>query len=194
MAKTLILLLLALGVAQAQRSARAPQTVIELYAAAAEGDKTALEQLRTLAEQGNSFLQYILGQMYAHGKGVPKDSAQAVAWYRKAAEQGEFFAWLPLGLMYDIGDGVPKDSAQAAQWYRKAADQGSPAAQYLLGIMYGKGESVPKDFVTAYMWMNLAPARDYEDARKRRDTIAKQMTPDDIATAQKLSREWKPKQ
>jgi len=37
--------------------------------------------------------------MYAIGQGVPRDYAQAAAWYRKAAEQGKALAqstWLVL--------------------------------------------------------------------------------------------------
>ena len=32
--------------------------------------------------------QFILGSLYEYGTGVPKDTAQAAAWYRKAADQG----------------------------------------------------------------------------------------------------------
>jgi TPR repeat protein len=41
------------------------------------------------AEQGDAQAQFNLGVVYAYGLvGVPQDSAQALAWYRKAAEQG----------------------------------------------------------------------------------------------------------
>ncbi len=43
------------------------------------------------------------------------------------------------------------------------------------------------------MWYNLAVAQGYKDAGKWRDSLAKQMTPEQIAEAQKLAREWKPK-
>jgi uncharacterized protein len=43
------------------------------------------------------------------------------------------------------------------------------------------------------MWFNLAAARGNRDAEKDRDMIAAQMTPAQIAEAQKLAREWKPK-
>ena len=53
-----------------------------------------------VAKQGNAKAQYNLGGMYYNGKGVRKDYAQAVQWYRKAAEQGHAKAQLNLGLMY----------------------------------------------------------------------------------------------
>ena len=46
------------------------------------------------------------------------------------------------------------------------------------------------------MWFNLAAARGGEDrdaAVEFRDRAAKLMTPDQIAEAQRLAREWKPK-
>ena len=49
---------------------------------------TALRLWRPLAEQGNARAQFNLGLMYANGRGVPQDYAQAVKWYRLAADQG----------------------------------------------------------------------------------------------------------
>ena len=47
---------------------------------------TELAQLRALAEQGDAVAQNNLGLMYANGRGVPEDDAEAVRWYRLAAE------------------------------------------------------------------------------------------------------------
>ena len=58
--------------------------------------------------------------MYDNGRGVQKDYAQAVKWYRKAAEQGDAMAQGSLGFMYENGRGVQKDKKEAAKWYRKA--------------------------------------------------------------------------
>ena len=95
--------------------------------------------------------------------------------------------------MYATGEGVPKDAVQAVSWYRKAAEQGHASAQGNLGAMYSRGEGVPKDYVTAYMWRNLAAAQGDEIAKQARDALETPMTPAQIAEAQKLSREWKPK-
>jgi len=42
------------------------------------------------------------------------------------------------------------------------------------------------------MWLNLAAAQE-PDAVRERDVAASQMTPDEIAEAQRLASEWKPK-
>ena len=43
------------------------------------------------------------------------------------------------------------------------------------------------------MWLNLAAAAGNKDAAKDRDEITARMTRAQIAEAQKLAREWKPK-
>ena len=62
--------------------------------------------------------------MYANGRGVLKDDAEAVRWYRLAADQGDATAKSNLGFMYTNGRGVLKDDAEAMRWYRLAADSG----------------------------------------------------------------------
>ncbi len=132
--------------------------------------------------------------MYRDGRGVPQDDAQAVAWYRKAAEQGYASAQFTLGLRYAEGEGVLQDFRLAVAWFRKAADQGYALAQYNLGYMYGNGEGVPQDYVEAHKWRNIAASRVTGDQQKEyaatRDSLAKQMTPAQLAEAQQLAREW----
>jgi len=110
MAGILVLLLLALGMAQAQQSAA------DLHDAASKGNKVALQQLRNRAEQGDAGAQSHLGWMYVEGKGVHKDMVAAVNWFRKAAEQGDTEAQIGLGAAYNDGEGVPKDYVQAYMW------------------------------------------------------------------------------
>jgi len=40
------------------------------------------------------------------------------------------------------------------------------------------------------MWFNLAAVQGYGKAQKGRDTLASKMTPDQIAEAQRMAREW----
>ncbi len=126
------------------------------------------------------------------------DYETALREFQPLAEQGDAGAQYNLGLLYRQGLGVPQDDAEAVKWYRKAAEQGDATAQSRLGIMYGKGEGVPQDYVQAHMWFNLAasqlpPGEDRDSAVGNRDDVARQMTPDQIAEAQRLARQWKPK-
>ena len=86
-----------------------------------------------------------------------------------------------------------RNDTEAVKWFRLAADHGNAEAQYNLGVRYYEGLGVPKDYVRAYMWHNLATGRGFKLAAEGRDTVEKRMTPAQIAEAQKLAREWKPK-
>jgi TPR repeat protein len=110
-------------------------------------------------------------------------------WWRLAAVQGGSEAQLYLGVMYDNGQGVVQDYAEAVRWYKLAAARGKANAQTNLGIMYGKGQGVVQDYVRAHMWWNLAAVTGNAKAVKNRDIVAKKMTPQQVAGAQKLSSE-----
>ena len=55
--------------------------------------------------------------------------------------------------------------------------------------MYAFGQGVLKDYVYAHMWGNLAASNGNEKGGKLRDFVEKEMTPAQIADAQKLARE-----
>ena len=126
----------------------------------------------------------------AHSSG---DYATAARIWRPLAEQGNSRAQNNLGLMYDEGQGVLQDDTEAVKWYRVAAEQGNASAQLNLGLMYAEGQGVPQDYVQAHMWASLAAANGNDTAAMVIDITAAQMTPGQIAEAQKLAREWKPK-
>ncbi len=56
--------------------------------------------------------------------------------------------------------------------------------------MYAGGNRVPKDLVIAHMWLSLAAAQGYGNTVNNRDIIAKELTPAQIAEAERLAREW----
>ena len=150
--------------------------------------------------------RFILGLMAPAWTGFYKgvaaynrgDYATAIRELRPLAERGLAEAQLKLGIMYNKGEGVPQDYAKSLQWYRKAAEQGDAEAQSNLGLMYYDGKGVPQDYAQAHMWYNLAASRfppgELRDiAVKNRDITAERMTPAQIAEAEKLAREWRPK-
>jgi len=122
-----------------------------------------------------------------------KRKAEAANRTLKYAEQGHASAQTSLGFMYDYGKGVTQDYEVAMRWYRKAADQGYTYAQIHLGVMYQLANGVMQDYVQAHMWYSLAAAQGNKRAGRFRDHLAEKMTPEQIAEAQKMAREWKPK-
>jgi TPR repeat protein len=96
-------------------------------------------------------------------------------------------------MLYLKGAGAPQSAQMALFWFSRAAEQGDGLACAKLGWMYEEGQGVFQDSVQAHMWYSLAAAHGEQRAAEARDALAKQMTPAQIAEAQKLAREWKPK-
>jgi TPR repeat protein len=119
--------------------------------------------------------------MYADGRGVPKDPAQAAIWLeksksstghndattREAAEKGSIDAQLALGMKYHTGITSPRDDMEALVWYRKAADQGNVQGQYYLAEMYANGWGTSKDADQAVALYRKAAEQGSADARSR---------------------------
>jgi hypothetical protein len=120
------------------------------------------------------------------------DYASAMRILRPLADRGDLKAQNRVGVMYQRGLGVPLDYADAVRWFRQAADQGDADAQNNLAFMYLYGRGVPKDYVSAHMWFSLAASGGVRSAGFSRDLLAANMTPVQVAKAQKLAREWKP--
>ena len=82
------------------------------------------------------------------------------------------------------------DYATALREWKPFAEQGNASAQSNLGLMYFFGHGVPADYVLAYMWLNIAASSgESKMASKNRDIVAKNMTPSQLETAQRLARE-----
>jgi hypothetical protein len=58
--------------------------------------------------------------MYAKGRGVAQDAAEAARWYRKAATANDPDAQEALAAAYFTGEGVAQDYVQAYKWYKFA--------------------------------------------------------------------------
>ncbi len=78
---------------------------------------------RTLAEQGVSHAQNVLGEIYMYGEGISQDFDEAAKWFRLAAEQHHRRAQFMLGVLYWSGDGVPQDYEKAVKWFRLAEER-----------------------------------------------------------------------
>jgi uncharacterized protein len=120
-----------------------------------------------------------------------EDFKTALHEWQPLADHGDARAQFSLGLLYENGDGVPRDYAKARQWYEKAAAQGDAKAQLYLGLQSSFGQGVPMDLVEAYMWYSLAAGNGNPHAPGYRADLSREMTPAQIAEAQKRAREWK---
>jgi TPR repeat protein len=144
-----------------------------------------------LAEQGDAKAQLLVAGLYRAGKGVARDEAASLRWYRIAAEKGLAEAQFELAKAYDTAVGGPRDPFEAVRWYRLAAQQGFGRAQYNLGSMHGNGEGVPVDYVKAYMWFSISEATlsgaERETARTAKGQASQLMMPDDLSRALQMA-------
>ncbi len=152
---------------------------------------TKIDESRAMAAQGSAEEQYNLGVRYEQR--MPQDPREAVLWYRLAATQRHVESFYRLCVLSDNGRGVPQNYHDALRWCHLAADQGHARAMFIIGAYYDKARVAPRDVVQAHRWYNLAAANGYEEGATWRDRLALDMTPAQIAEAQLLARNWKPK-
>lgn len=152
---------------------------------------TDLEKAKPFAEQGSAEDQYQLGMRYEHAS--PHDHREAISWYRMAAQQRHVGALYRLCVLSDKGRGMAQDYQEALRWCQLASDQGHGQAMFIIGQHYANGLGVLKDVVQAHQWYNLAAAHGYEAAAKWRDRLAQDMTSTQVAQAQFLARNWRPR-
>lgn len=145
------------------------------------------------ARQDHARARIMLASLYGAGWGVAQNLQIAADWARLSAEQGYSLGQTYLGTLYGSGKGVPQDYSQAAYWYSKAAAQGEMDAQYLLGGYYAMGMGVAQDFVQAHMWFNLAASQGRNGATRYRNIVARELTGSQLAEAQALARDWRPR-
>ncbi len=120
----------------------------------------------------------------------------AIPWLRLSTRVAHFLG-VTLPEETDFHVGVEAwgrgDYDTAVQEFRLLAEKGHAQAQVNLGIIYSQGRGVPKDDVQAYGWYILAGGQGNDLAEEFKDHLEKSMTLDQLAEAQRLAREWKPK-
>jgi len=89
----------------------------------------------------------------------------------------------------DLEDGAAaiekQDYATARKLIPPLAKQGSRDGQRILGFMYMYEVGVPRDYPRAYLWWSAAAAQGDSKSGEYRDTVAKLLTPEQVAEAKK---------
>jgi len=94
-----------------------------------------IEEIRQLAQQGETTAQVEMGLIFQYGQGVSEDPEKALIWFCRAAYQGSAFGQKNLGWMFLIGKDVARDESIAAHWFKQAAALGDVYSQRLLQQM-----------------------------------------------------------
>lgn len=98
----------------------------------------AASELDVFAQKGDAVAQNMLARQYENGKGVTRNYAKAMQWYRQAANQGLADAQFNVGRLFAAGTGVDKNELEAMNWLNRAASQGYAKAQELLKNYHDK--------------------------------------------------------
>ncbi len=113
------------------------------------------------------------------------ESAGAFSTIRLKAEAGDAEAQYELAWRHALGNGLPLEDEEAVRWLKSAAEKGHSLARNNLGARYVSGDGVPRDLIEAYKWFHLAAAAGDRKAGKNRDSIAQEMTPEQLAEAKR---------
>ena len=82
------------------------------------------------------------------------------------------------------------EGVHAAEIQRQAEIEKTGDALYNLGLLYSTGQGVELNYVQAHKWFNLAAMQGNDAAREWRKELSKEMSPDEVAAAQREAREW----
>ncbi len=110
-------------------------------------NKLVQEWIIGKAKEGNSWTQYILGQMYEQGEGVEKDIEKAVEYYIQAVNRG--YVSRDRSASDALGELALQGNRLAQRQIVEKAEKGDAWAQYSLGQMYEQGVGVEKDIERA---------------------------------------------
>lgn len=174
----------------------------------------AVKMYRQAVEQGSAAARLHLGALAAAGqlqgmmaphRMVPwvaaraaedaKDSTQveatparsaAATWLQAQAEAGLRPAQAAWGQLLLSGG----DAGAAVPWLTRAAQAGDVEAQHQLGRLYIQGEGVQQNYLQAHKWLNVAAASGSSAAFEMRAVVADLMTPEQLAEAQALARQF----
>ena len=119
------------------------------------------------AAAGHVGAAWLLGNLYAQGKGVARSDRLAFTYFLQAAEAGHPGARVAVGRYYREGNKdaeVERDYAAALDWFDKAALQADGEAQYYLGLMHRNGEGVRRDRAESLRWYLLSVKKHYVPA------------------------------
>ena len=122
--------------------------------------------LRRKAEGGDVRAMNRLGLWYDIGlKGLPKDEAQAFAWYKRVADLDNPWGLNNCGVYYVNGKGVERSVSYGMWMVGRAAELGVEAACYNVGKWHrDDGHGFPKDEALTRKWFRKMETCEHKGA------------------------------
>lgn len=129
-------------------------------------DSTIIKQVTSDAENGDTYSQVTLGDMYYYGDSVTQDYDTAMLWYERAASHGSAEACNKLGLCLYLGLGSHKSQQDAAYWFEKGAQLGHADACYNYAVCLQKGVGTSQNKRAAISYLKKAAELGHLRAKK----------------------------
>lgn len=135
------------------------------------------EELSKLANKGDQYAQYYLGNKYAQGAEVPQNMASAKNYWQQSANQGNANALYNLGMIYFTGQGEPKSFETAIEYFKRSAEAGNTRAALNTASMLEAGQGTMVNIPEAAKFYQMA-ASSQPHAAYRLGLLYTQDTPD----------------
>ena len=123
------------------------------------------EELKLLAQRGDTRAQYLMGLLYRDGPLLIPDSRRTKHWLVQADKQNLPEAQYALGKLLLSDDPEVRDPDEGIRWLKEAAAQGNSWAAYWLGKEYLTGEVLTKDTAKAVDWFTQSAEADNQYAQ-----------------------------
>lgn len=135
---------------------------------AATLDSIALPGIEAIAEEGNAWVQMLLGNMYRNGDGVPVNIDRAIRWLTAAAEQDIVSVQFNLARLLHAEH---RDEEEVVRWLHRAAEHGHAAAQYFYALACYLGKGTAKDIDEGLIWLTSSANKGYAPASEMLTTL-----------------------
>lgn len=128
----------------------------------------ALSALLTVERnKPEAMLEYRIGGMYLHGKGVAENPPEALRWFELSAGKGNAFAAYQAAELYSEGKAVPKDGAKAQNYFAATLagflqiekDAPDEMMEYRIGGIYLHGKGVAENPAEALRWFEISAGK-----------------------------------
>ena len=119
----------------------------------------AIDEMKRLAENGDTNAQYLMGKLMRDGPLLIPDIVKARYWFEQAAARGHAAAQYALGKLLLSDDAEVHDLQEGLRGLETAAENGNHYAAYRLGKEYLRGKFVERDIDRAVQLLSASASQ-----------------------------------
>lgn len=155
-----------------------------------QSSSKAVDWYRKAAENGEAGAQMKLASLLLQGQNATSNYGEVHRLCEKAANLHFSPGAYCMGQLYEQGLGVERDISKAAKWFGEAANMGLAAGALRVGEMYWNGEGFKQDKISAYEFIYIASTSDLPEAKRERECLEKELTPNELKKGKAKAVEW----